>query len=87
MLEKNADKPPLTVNVGSGVSTYTDDIAKRIKDISKKKMQMRFDRNKTIGTVSRTADVGKLLSLGWRPKVTLDEGLRLTYKWLETKVG
>jgi nucleoside-diphosphate-sugar epimerase len=87
LLEKNADKPPLIVNVGSGVSTYTDDIAQQIKNISNKTMLMRFDRNRTIGTVSRTADVTKLLSLGWKRKVTLDEGLRLTYKWLEKRLG
>jgi len=86
LLEKNANKPPFTVNVGSGVSTYTDDIAQQIKDISKKTMPMRFDRNKAMGTVSRTADAAKLLSLGWRPKVALDEGLRLTYKWVEKRL-
>jgi len=85
LLEKNAENPPFIANVGTGASTSIGDIARRIVSISGKAIPMRFDENKTTGTVSRTSDTRKLLSLGWKPKVTLDEGLKLTYEWLEKR--
>jgi nucleoside-diphosphate-sugar epimerase len=35
----------------------------------------------------RIPSAEKIMALGWKPKVTLDEGLRRTYEWIKTRPG
>jgi len=35
----------------------------------------------------RIPSAEKIMSLGWKPKVSLDEGLRRTYEWIKAKEG
>ena len=36
-------------------------------------------------TVSRTADINRAKAiLGWQPEVSMDEGLKRTYSWIES---
>jgi GDP-L-fucose synthase len=37
------------------------------------------DRTKPDGTPKKLLDVSKIISLGWRPKVSLADGIQLTY--------
>jgi len=38
-----------------------------------------FDTNRQDGTPQKLLDVSKIHALGWRAKVGLEEGIRLTY--------
>ena len=38
-----------------------------------------YDRSKPDGTPQKLLDTAKLAALGWRPRVSLEEGLRLAY--------
>jgi GDP-L-fucose synthase len=40
-----------------------------------------WDPSKPDGTPRKLLDVGKLASLGWKPKIDLEEGIRTTYEW------
>jgi GDP-L-fucose synthase len=40
-----------------------------------------FDTSKPDGTPRKLLDVSKLFALGWRPKKSLREGIRETYRW------
>lgn len=86
LLEKNANNPPLIANVGSNNPVSIGDIAHKIVRISEKKMRIKYDKSKMTGTVSRTADVGKISKIRWKPRIDLDEGLRLTYVWLQKRI-
>jgi len=47
-----------------------------------------FDRSKPDGTPRKMMDSTKMMALGWRPEISLDEGIASTYKWfLEHKVA
>ena len=70
-------------NVGSGKSHSIIQICTKLKKISKKNIPLR-----TIKTKIRKNDSDELISnsikikkLGWKPKMTLDEGLKMTYLW------
>jgi nucleoside-diphosphate-sugar epimerase len=39
-----------------------------------------------VGVQSRNFSHARIESLGWRPKVSLAEGLQLTYEWIEEQV-
>ncbi len=40
-----------------------------------------FDASKPDGTPRKLLDVSKLNDLGWRPKISLREGIARTYEW------
>jgi GDP-L-fucose synthase len=40
-----------------------------------------YDATKPDGTPRKLVDVTRLFSLGWRPSVELEDGIRRTYDW------
>ncbi|HOX15137.1 MAG TPA: GDP-L-fucose synthase [Smithellaceae bacterium] len=71
------------VNVGTEDEISTEDLARLIKDITGFKGGIRFDRSKPDGMPRKTLDKTRLFSLGWRPRVSLRDGLRITYQWFQ----
>ncbi|HAP73302.1 MAG TPA: GDP-fucose synthetase, partial [Lachnospiraceae bacterium] len=41
--------------------------------------EIRWDPSKPNGTPRKLLDVSKSKAMGWEPKTSLDEGIRLTY--------
>ena len=86
-LEMKASNPAVIVNVGSDQQVPIRVIAEKIVWISGKSMAIRYDPSKPVGPISRTADISKVKALvGWRPKTSLDEGLKRTYAWVERRL-
>ena len=44
---------------------------------------MVFDTTKPDGTPRKLLDVGRLTSLGWKPAIGLEDGIRQTYLWYQ----
>ena len=40
-----------------------------------------FDASKPDGTPRKLMNVGRLLALGWKPRIGLNEGIRDAYLW------
>lgn len=86
-LEQRADSPPTVVNIGSGQGISIRTVAEKIVCFTGKDIGIVYDATKQVGPVSRTADITKAEAfLGWRPKVSLDDGLRHTYSWVQKKI-
>jgi nucleoside-diphosphate-sugar epimerase len=86
-LEEKASNPPLTVNVGSDKPVSIRELAEKIIEISGKDIEAKYDPSKPIGPLSRTADVTRARRvLGWSLKISLEEGLRMTYAWAERRL-
>jgi GDP-D-mannose 3', 5'-epimerase len=80
-LEAKASNPPLTVNVGSGEATTIAKLAETIARVSGKNIIINYDGIPAVGPRSRTADTLKAnTTIGLKPTVSLDNGLRRTYK-------
>ena len=46
-----------------------------------------WDTNRPDGTPRKVLDVTKISNLGWKPNISLDEGIRSTIDWyLENRV-
>jgi GDP-L-fucose synthase len=71
------------VNIGTGTDISIKDLALLIMKVVGYKGEIKFDSTKPDGTPRKLMDVGKLLGLGWSPKITLEEGIRLVYKDVE----
>jgi nucleoside-diphosphate-sugar epimerase len=69
-------------NVGSGKSHSLMQICNKLKKISKQNIPIEGVQQK-IGSNSYEvkSNSTKLKKLGWKPKITLDDGLKLTYFW------
>ncbi|MBP1694922.1 MAG: NAD-dependent epimerase/dehydratase [Deltaproteobacteria bacterium] len=69
------------INIGVGKDISISEVADLIKDIVGFKGTIQYDRSKPDGTPRKLLDVSKLESLGWQPKISLREGVEMTYRW------
>jgi len=69
------------INVGTGTDTEISALAVLIKQIVGFEGEIEYDPTKPDGTVRKLLDVTRLDGLGWKYKITLEDGLRKTYDW------
>ena len=74
-----SDEAP--INIGTGMDVTIADLARLIADVVGFRGQFVFDAAKPDGAPRKLLDVTKLTSLGWRPRIGLEAGLRHTYEW------
>lgn len=73
------------INVGSGVELKIKQFAEVIKKILKTKSKLVYNTNYPDGTPRKVLDNYKIRSLGWKPKISLNKGLKETIKWYREK--
>lgn len=69
------------VNVGTGTDVSIKELAELICKVVGYNGKIVFDTSKPDGTPKKLLDVSKINSLGWKAKVSLEEGIRKTYEW------
>ncbi len=69
------------VNVGVGDDVTIRELAELIVRVVGIDPKLRFDFSMPDGTPRKLLDSGRLFGLGWRPKTSLEDGLRKTYAW------
>jgi len=69
------------MNVGTGFDTSIAELADLIKRIVAFKGDTEYDPTKPDGNPVRLLDTSRMNALGWKPKISLEEGLRMTYEW------
>jgi GDP-L-fucose synthase len=72
-------EPPL-INVGSGQDLTIRELAQLVATVVGYDGELRFDSSKPDGTPRKLLDTSRLSSLGWRPTVSLSEGLEMAYR-------
>ncbi len=88
MLEERASNPPLIVNVGSSEPILIRVLAEKIAAISGKDITIKYDPAKPVGPIGRAANIAKAQSsLGWHPRISLEDGLRNTYTWVHNRLN
>jgi GDP-D-mannose 3',5'-epimerase len=81
LMESDYDKP---VNIGSDRLVTIDELADIIIKVSGKKIKKTYDLSAPQGVRGRNADITIARKvLGWEPKVSLEEGVERTYRWIE----
>ena len=76
LIKKNS-----VINVGSGQELTIKKFAYLIKTLSKSKKNLRFNKKYPDGTKRKILDLTNLRKLGWKPKISIEEGLINTIKW------
>ena len=78
-LTTDPERAPL-VNVGSGSDLSIGELARTVCRVLGFAGELEFDTTKPDGTPRKLMDSTRLFSFGWRPRVPLDEGIRLAYE-------
>lgn len=69
------------INVGSGEEISIAGLAQLIGEIVGFSGDILYDRSKPDGTPRKLLDTSRLLALGWKPAITLRDGIARTYEW------
>lgn len=68
------------INIGSGEDIEILELASKIATIVGFTGQIVFDKTKPEGTPRKLLDNTKIFSTGWRPSISLEDGLKKTYR-------
>lgn len=69
------------INIGSGKDVSIWDLAILTARVVGYKGTITTDLTKPDGMMRKLADSSKLVNMGWKPQVSLEEGIRRTYDW------
>lgn len=69
------------VNVGCGKDQTIKELAETIQEVVGYKGHLKFDSTRPDGTPQKILDISKIKSLGWKPTISLREGLKHVYQW------
>ncbi len=72
---------PHLMNIGSGEEVTIQELVYKLKDIIGYKGEIVFDTSMPDGNPRKLLDSTKINSLGWKPKIALEEGLNNTVDW------
>ena len=81
------DELPDLMNVGLGVDYSVDDYYSTIAKVVGFKGKFTHDLSKPAGMKRKLTDVSRMLKFGWRPKTTLEDGIRQTVDFYRKHVG
>jgi GDP-L-fucose synthase len=77
LMETYNDKQ--TINVGYGEDISIGDLGKLIKGVIDFKGEIVFDASKPDGTPRKLMDSTRINNLGWKPQISLLEGIKMVY--------
>jgi GDP-L-fucose synthase len=69
------------INVGAGEDVTIGELAGMVAEVVGFEGALQFDTSKPDGTPRKLLDSGRLKALGWKPRISLREGLASTYEW------
>ena len=76
----------MPVNVGTQERTKIKDLARKILELVGYEATPVFDVSQPTGVYTRCPDLSRANKLGWKPKVNLEEGLKITIEWYKNFV-
>jgi len=68
------------INIGFGEDLTIRELAEMVAGIVGYDGPVEWDAEKPDGTPRKLLDVSRITSLGWRPKTTLEDGIRVAYR-------
>ena len=74
------------LNVGSGKEISIKDLAEKISYLIGYKGKIIWDKDKPDGTPRKLLDTSRIRSLGWEPKVSLENGIKLAIEDFNKKI-
>ena len=69
------------INVGTGIDCTIKELTETVAKVVGYQSKIQWDTSKPDGTPRKLMNVSRLERLGWKAKVSLEEGLTTTYAW------
>ena len=69
------------INIGSGSDLSIKELALKIKKITGSKSKINFDKSKPDGVKRKLLNISKIKKIGWKPKYSLNAGIKQFYDW------
>ncbi len=69
------------INIGTGKDCSIRELAETMAEVTGFTGEIRFDTSKPDGTPRKLLDISRIKTLGWEPRIPLEEGLHSTYEW------
>ncbi|HMD73089.1 MAG TPA: GDP-L-fucose synthase [Steroidobacteraceae bacterium] len=85
LLDTYDDEP--IVNIGWSEDVTISELAQLVAAAAGFGGSVLFDASKPDGAPRKLLDTSRLTALGWRPKITLKDGIERTYAWFQTHVA
>lgn len=82
LMQSDVSEP---VNIGTEEYISVKELVDIVCEIAEKNVKIKWVPG-PVGVKSRNFSHEKIYSLGWKPKYTIKEGLKITYKWIETQL-
>jgi GDP-L-fucose synthase len=79
------EEAPL-INVGTGEDLTIRDLAELVARVLEFDCELVFDTSRQDGTPQKLLDVSRIHALGWKAKVSLEEGIRRTYSSVRSQL-
>jgi GDP-L-fucose synthase len=73
------ESPPDLLNIGTGTDVTIRELTEIVAETVGFKGRIAWDASKPDGTPRKLMDVSKLTALGWKARIALREGVRMTY--------
>jgi len=86
IIEYDGLLPHDLINVGSGTDLTIKELALTVQKTIGHQGQIVWDTTKPDGTPRKLMDVSRLKTMGWMPKIELEEGIKKTYEWYQENV-
>jgi GDP-L-fucose synthase len=77
----------LHLNVGTGNDLSVKALAELIANQAGFRGEIKWDSTKPDGTPRKVLDVSRITSMGWKPTITLEEGVTSTIAWFKEAVS
>jgi GDP-L-fucose synthase len=71
----------LHLNIGSGEDLSIKELASTVARAAGFSGEIHWDASKPDGTPRKVLDVSRIKALGWKPTITLEEGIASTIAW------
>ena len=75
------------INVGVGEDLTIKELAQLIQKTVGFAGELKFDSSKPDGTMRKCMDVSKINNLGWKAKISLEDGIAKVYEWYLNQRG
>tara|TARA_B100000674_G_C37839568_1_gene914570 strand:- start:123 stop:1064 length:942 start_codon:yes stop_codon:yes gene_type:complete len=81
-LMKSLKKPDI-LNIGSSEELSIEELAKKMIYLSGLDIDIKYNETMPDGVLRKRLDLSKINSLGWKSKISIDEGIKMTLREIE----
>ena len=74
---------PQTINVGTGQDLPIGALGELMAHVTGFTGALTFDTTRPDGAPRKLLDISRIQKLGWRPRISLEQGLAETYEWAQ----